>query len=162
MTKDQLVKALQKANDKRTAAARTRSEPVKRTAPLDGSLTVSARGQVLPEVAWQRYAEIARWPQWSPQIASVRASAERIAPGVTGTVRSPIGVGVPFTVDEVDEPGRSWTWTVRIWPVRVRLSHTVRPAHPGTRTDLQLHGPLPVLLAYAPLARLALRRLVRA
>ena len=40
-------------------------------------------------------------------------------------------------------------------------THRVVPEGSGCRTTLEMAGPLPVLLGYAPLARLALGRLVR-
>ena len=41
------------------------------------------------------------------------------------------------------------------------LDHGVEPAGTGTRTTLAVDGPAPVVLAYVPLARVALGRLVR-
>jgi hypothetical protein len=43
----------------------------------------------------------------------------------------------------------------------LRLEHTVEPGPgSGTRTGLVVDGPAPVVMAYAPVARLALHRLV--
>ena len=125
-------------------------------------VTVHASGQVEPGEAWARYADTGRWAGWAPQIRRVEASAARIAPGVTGRVYGPVpGVFVDFVVDDVDETARRWTWTVRRGPLTLRLEHGVRArAAGGTTTSLRVDGPMPVVLGYAPIAHLALRRLV--
>ncbi len=62
----------------------------------------------------------------------------------------------------VDEAAREWTWEARLGPLRLRLEHGVT-AHPaGSATWLRVHGPLPVIMGYAPVARIALGRLVSA
>jgi hypothetical protein len=136
------------------AAARRVGETVTR-------LTLAATGRVSADEAWERYAQVAWWSRWSPQIRSVTCSSPRIRTGATGRVRGPLGVGVDFVVDAVDEEARRWVWTVRKGPVVVQLHHRVVPLGDGARTTLTMSGPLPVLLGYAPLARLALGRLVR-
>jgi hypothetical protein len=87
-------------------------------------------------------------------------------------VTGPLGLGVPFRILHVedDDPARRWwTWEVRLPGLRVpgltlRLEHEVEPRAPreggGTLTRLRIHGPTPVVLAYRPLAALALKRLV--
>jgi hypothetical protein len=129
-------------------------------------------GPAAPDVVWHRYARFDLWPTWSPQIRRVEAGAAELAPGVRGVVHGPLGVAVAFTVETVDstDPAeRSWSWTVHpVGPgplarVGLGLRHGVRPASGGgTLTTLDLAGPTPVVLAYGPLALLALRRLVRA
>ncbi len=128
---------------------------------FDLPLTLRAHGGADVTTAWDRYVDFARWSTWSPQISSVDADAARIAPGVTGRVHGPLGVGVDFVVDAVDELARTWSWTVRWGPVRLRRDHAVTSRGSGCATSLRVRGPAPVVLAYAPLARLALGRLVR-
>ncbi|MGN6605415.1 MAG: SRPBCC family protein [Jatrophihabitans sp.] len=127
-----------------------------------GTITLHAEGDATPDVAWTRYAEPGLWRTWSPQITGVEIAAPRIVAGLTGRVVGPLGVRVPFVIDEVDEAARRWTWHVPLGPVRIRLVHWIEPAGGGSRTGLAMHGPLPLLLGYAPLARFALGRLVRA
>ena len=81
--------------------------------------------------------------------------------GSTGRVHAMLGVGVDFVVGSVDETARTWVWTVSKGPLTLDLTHRVVPEGDGCRTTLEMAGPLPALLAYAPLARLALGRLVR-
>jgi hypothetical protein len=124
-------------------------------------LTLAAAGAAPAEQAWERYAQVAYWSRWSPQIRSVTCSSPRIRTGSTGRVHAAMGVGVDFVVDSMDETARVWVWTVRKGPLRLHLTHRVVREGDGCRTILEMSGPLPVLLGYAPLARLALGRLVR-
>jgi len=132
-------------------------------------LTLRARGPASPELVWQRYAEPQRWPSWSPQVQRVDYPHPRLRPHTLGRVQGPGPLGVQFRVDAVDEQQRTWAWTV--WPqlagrtvTRMRLEHGVELAErPGARsaTWLRLQARAPVVAVYAPVARLALRRLVR-
>jgi hypothetical protein len=134
---------------------------------------LSARGAADPTVVWQRYAEPARWSEWSPQIRRVSVGADfnnqrtasadqRIVAGLIGWVHGPAGVRVRFVVDQVDDAARSWSWSVRLGPIPLRLQHIVETdANDGTLTSLAVSGPLPVVLSYLPFAQLALNRLVR-
>ncbi len=127
------------------------------------TVQLRATGLAPVEVAWERYADPARWASWSPQIRQVRTAGRRIAPGVRGTVVGPLGFRVPFEVLAVDEAARTWRWWVRLGPAEIELGHAVWSVAGRTRTTLDLSGPLravPLLLGYAPIAQLALRRLV--
>ena len=127
------------------------------------TLTLHATGTAPPAEVWERYAVPTRWPGWSPQITGVELSAARLAPGLSGRVLGPLGLAVPFTIEDVDEAARRWSWRVAVGPLGVRLLHWVAEGPGGgTTTGLRLSGPAPLVLAYAPAARLALGRLVRA
>lgn len=128
-------------------------------------VTTHVDGPTPVEVAWERYADPMLWSTWAPQIRSVRLDGRsrpgRIAPGVTGTVHALFGVSVPFAVTEVDEAAHRWSWTVHPPGLTMRLGHTLEArSRGGTRTGLVVDGPAPVVLAYVPVARLALHRLV--
>ena len=126
------------------------------------TLTLHATGTAPPAEAWERYAVPARWSGWAPQITGVELAAHRLAPGISGRVLGPLGLAVPFTVEDVDEADRRWSWRVRVGPFHVRLLHWVAEGPGGgTTTGLRLSGPAPLVLGYAPAARLALGRLVR-
>lgn len=123
--------------------------------------TVAAAGPADPTEAWERYAVIARWPTWAPPILRVEASAERLAPGVTGVVHGPLGLRVSFEVETVDQLLRTWSWRVRSGPIGMKLRHEVlATADGGSATTLTVEGPAPVVLLYPEVARLALVRLV--
>ncbi len=127
-------------------------------------LSLHADGPADPGTVWERYADTRLWSTWSPQISRVEleGAGDRIATGLRGRVIAIGGLRVPFEVTSVDAEAMKWSWRVRIGPVAVRLDHGVA-AHPGgVRTTLDLHGLLPVVASYAPVAQLALRRLVSA
>ncbi|MFB7651565.1 MULTISPECIES: SRPBCC family protein [unclassified Streptomyces] len=126
-----------------------------------GSLTIHVSGPCAPDTAWARYAGIDEWASWAPHIKRVHADGRSLVTGLRGTVESVAHVAVPFQVQMVDHEQRVWTWQVRMGPVWVTLHHGVQAHGGGSRASLVMHGPTPVLAAYAPLARLALRRLVR-
>ncbi|MGY1638273.1 SRPBCC family protein [Geodermatophilus sp. SYSU D00742] len=125
-------------------------------------LTLHATGPEAPGEVWERYAVPARWPEWAPQISGVDLPVARLEPGARGRVRTPLGPALPFVVDTVDEEGRQWSWTVSVGPVRLRLVHWVADGPDGgSTTALRVDGPGPLVLGYAPLARVAIGRLVR-
>jgi hypothetical protein len=125
------------------------------------TLTLHATGPVDPAEAWDRYLHPARWAEWSPQIRRTDATAARIAQGVSGRVHDPIGTSVPFVVDEVSDAGRRWAWQVVVGPTRLRLEHWISPGPDGGSTaGLRISGFAPLVVGYAPLALLALKRLV--
>ncbi|MEW1615748.1 MULTISPECIES: SRPBCC family protein [unclassified Streptomyces] len=124
--------------------------------------TVHAVGPASVETAWDRYVRTEAWPTWSPQIKAVESEAELRA-GMRGRVVPVVGPSVAFVVEHVDHQARTWQWRVQVGPVRMRLWHAVRAHSPsGSRTELRIDGPAPVVIGYAPLARRALRRLVAA
>jgi hypothetical protein len=125
-----------------------------------GSLTLQARGSAPVDTAWERYADPQKWPQWAPQIRRVE-SVGRLRPGLTGRVYSYVPPGIAFRVLAVDAKRKTWSWRVQLGPLSLTLEHGVREGrHGGSETWLRLHGPLPVVALYAPLARYALGRLV--
>ena len=122
---------------------------------------VEARGPAPVEQAWRRYEEIPLWPTWAPQISRVRASSDQLALGVHGTVYALGGLPIPFTVTSCRPEARTWSWQVRMGPIELALRHAVAVDGTGSRTTLNIDGPALVVLAYAPVARFALGRLVR-
>jgi hypothetical protein len=130
------------------------------------ALRVQAHGVAPVTLAWERYADPSRWSDWAPQIQGVETEMVRLVAGGTGTVRAGLlpwpTLGVPFRVLEVDEVAMQWSWEARIGPLRLRLEHGVTSHLTGSSTWLRVHGPLPLVLAYAPLARVALGRLLEA
>ena len=120
---------------------------------------IEARGPAPAEEVWDRYATLARWPEWSPQIRRVEASADQLALGVRGTVHVGGVLPLAFTVTSCRPDDRTWSWQVRLGPVTLDLDHAVYPAGSGSRTTLSLVGPALLVAAYRPLAQLALRRL---
>ena len=126
-------------------------------------LSLHADGPADPGTVWRRYADTRLWSTWSPQISRVELGGDGhlIATGLRGRVIAIGGLRVPFEVTAVDAEAMTWSWRVRLGPVALRLVHGVDARGGGTRTTLDLHGLLPVVASYAPVAKLALRRLVR-
>ena len=95
---------------------------------------IEARGPAPVEEVWDRYATLARWPEWAPQISRVEASADQLALGVRGTVHLVGVLSLPFTVTSCRPEERTWSWQVRLGPVALDLDHAVYPAGSGSRT----------------------------
>jgi len=124
-------------------------------------IELHADGPVPADVAWQRYIVPDRWSMWSPQITGVDCADQVLTAGTTGRVRTLFGVSLPFEVLDLDHADRSWRWSVHgPFGVRLTLHHAVTATADGTTTNLTMHGPAVLVLGYAPLAQLALRRLV--
>jgi hypothetical protein len=131
-------------------------------------MTIGATGRAAVDEVWDRYIHPQRWSEWSPQISSVDCSDDTIRAGSTGTVHGPCGIGVDFEVQQVDHEKRCWSWRVHAALVTLQLVHGVQ-AHPqdgagdadGSSTTLDISGPPPIVIGYAPIARIALGRLVR-
>lgn len=128
------------------------------------TLTTRVHGPRSADEVWERYAVPSLWSTWAPQIRRVEMDADRLRAGTQGRVVGPLVARVDFTVDSVDESARTWSWTVRPaplgWP-ELHLAHGVTARGSGSETWLEVTGPLPVVLAYLPIARLALYRLVQ-
>jgi hypothetical protein len=124
------------------------------------SLTVRASGPATAPTVWEAYADPQRWPEWAPHIRRVDAIG-RLRPGLEGHVISPVLARVNFSVTDVDAKGRRWSWDAVFGPFRLSFDHGVESRGAGSDTWLTMHGPLPILVLYAPLARFALHRLVR-
>ena len=122
---------------------------------------VSATGALHPNAVWERYARPSELPSWAPQIRRVESAQDRLAPGLTGRVHGLFGVTADFEVLAVDDALRTWSWRVRSGPVTLTLHHAVLEVAEGTQTTLEIEGPALVVLPYAPVAQVALRRLVR-
>lgn len=130
------------------------------------SLTLQVHGDADVDTAWERYADLGLWSTWAPQIQRVDADSGRLRAGLHGTVRAGLlprpTLPVRFEVLTVDEARREWTWRAHVGPISMLLDHGVVAEPAGSSTWLRVSGPLPVVAPYAPLARLALRRLVTA
>lgn len=111
--------------------------------------------------AWGRYAELAAWPSWAPQITAVEADGPRLAVGRSGSVHVVGGLRVRFVVTAVDEDRLAWGWIAWLGPVALTLHHDLRPTAEGTVAGLTLEGPALLVAAYGPLTRVPLGRLLR-
>jgi hypothetical protein len=119
------------------------------------TLRLRRRGPASKYEIWARYRDPQRWPSWAPQIREVLAPGP-LRPGLEGEVLGPLGARARFEVIDVDEASGTWTWVVRSGPVRLRIEHEIGEGRAG----LVISGPALAVFAYAPVARVALSRLV--
>ncbi|KUM33458.1 SRPBCC family protein [Arthrobacter sp. EPSL27] len=116
---------------------------------------VSRQVAASAEDVWDLLTDTAQWPAWGPSITGVEpAAARRLAPGSRGTVRTVLGVKLPYTVT-VFKPGRFWAWSVAGVPA---TGHRVIPLGNGCRVTFTVPWWAP---AYLPVCALALRRIER-
>ncbi len=134
-------------------------------------VTLRARGGADPARVWERYARLELWSTWSPHVRHVEPNGARLSAGLEGLVHGPVGIAARFVVTAVDEDARTWSWRVRpalstlvTVPIAFELDHDVRARPGGSQTSLTIATSLlaaPLVAGYAPVARLALQRLVR-
>jgi hypothetical protein len=108
------------------------------------------------EIVWSLFTDTADWPDWGPTNAAVELddpAGTRITADSTGRVRV-AGVWVPFSITTCAD--YRWTWSVARVPA---TGHRVEPLGPDRcRTVFELP---PLAVGYAPVCRVALRRLDR-
>ena len=119
-------------------------------------------GPAKPSVVWERYMDTALWSTWAPQIRAVESSTPRLEVGTHGTVFGPLAVRVSFEVLAVDEATRTWSWHAWVGArsIGMHLDHGVVDSVRGSETSLTVDALAPFVLGYAPVAKLALGRLV--
>ncbi len=101
---------------------------------------------------WEQLAHTRHWPAWGPTVAAVEPEDTEVRMGLRGTVRTPVGVPVPFEVTAV-EPGRRWAWRVAGIPA---TDHLVEPDGDGCLATIRIPTWAPF---YAPVCRAGLRRI---
>ncbi len=74
---------------------------------IRSSIEIHAPGDAI----WHLIADFGQWPRWGPTVTDVRSSSDSVSPGVTGSLRTPVGLWLPFVITEVDH-GVSWSWKV--------------------------------------------------
>lgn len=124
-------------------------------------MRVSVAGPASPETVWRRYATRAHWSDWAPHIRDVGPDGSQVTVGDRGRVRGPLGLRIGYEVLRCEPSAWRWAWRVGLGPVRVRMDHGVDEHPAGSTAWVDLHLPRPLALAYAPLARRALRALTR-
>ncbi len=90
-------------------------------------LSVSRAMPVPAASAWHVLTHVEAWPAWGPTVAGASVPGGVIGPGAKGTVRTAVGLSLPFEITEFDE-GRAWSWTVAGVPA---TEHRVRATDEG-------------------------------
>lgn len=121
-------------------------------------LSVSREVAAPAEVVWELLTRVEAWPQWGPTVASASVPSGVVTAGARGTVRTVVGVSLPFEVTEL-EAGRSWAWSVG--GVRA-TDHHVRPTSDGCVVTFGVPWWAPGYLAVCAVALGRLDRLATA
>lgn len=110
-------------------------------------------------VVWKLLVEVEAWPRWGPTVAGATVTVAGatvpsgvIGAGARGTVRTAVGLSLPFSITRFEE-GRRWDWSVAGVPA---TSHRVEPAADGCVVTFGVPWWAP---AYLPVCAVALRRL---
>lgn len=62
-------------------------------------------------VVWALLANLEHWPAWGTTVTAVDPAVGTVSLGLTGRVRTVLGVWLPFEITEMVE-GESWGWRV--------------------------------------------------
>jgi hypothetical protein len=116
------------------------------------------------ELAWDELVELSCWPHWGPSVRSARLDdgTGRLTAGASGAVQTPVGLWLPFQVDdwEDDGPRRSWSWRVGGVPA---TAHTVITRGPERcRVEMTVPWWAPAYLGVIAFALPRIRRRVEA
>lgn len=116
------------------------------------NLTVGRLVRASPASAWALISDTGSWTQWGPSVSEVQPANAALSLGLTGRLRTPLGLWLPFEVTAFDPP-HSWAWSVLGIPA---TSHLVEPAPGGCRVVFGVPAPA---FAYLPVCRFALHRI---
>lgn len=137
---------------------------VARTGYVPGVPSISRSMTAPPEVAWRLLTDLDSWPQWGPSITSAAIDPRPGAPGpdssrpsglwlgARGTVRTVVGLQLPFEVTAFEE-GRRWAWAVAGVPA---TDHRVAATSTGCVVTFGVPWWAP---GYLAVCALALRRI---
>ena len=105
-----------------------------------------------PGAAWALLTSTRRWPGWGPSVVAVDPTDATIVAGMTGRVRTPVGLWLPFRITRVDPP-HAWAWRVLGLPA---TTHRVEAVPGGCRVSF---GVPVVAVPYLVVCRVALSRI---
>ncbi len=112
------------------------------------------------EIVWRELADLDCWPRWGPTVRAARLNDGGREPhaGATGAVQTPVGLWLPFTIDEWQQDGETWSWSWRVGGVPA-TTHAVT-ALGANRCRLEMGVPW-WAPAYLGVIRVALTRIRR-
>jgi len=85
---------------------------------------------------WAVFADVERWPDWTPSVTSVHPLDGPLALGARFTIRQPRLPRLTWRVVEF-EPGRSWVWRAGAAGGRTFAHHLVEPQDDGSTVVTQ-------------------------
>lgn len=128
-------------------------------------LIVSRRIDAPREVCWEVLRDTELWPAWGPSVRAVESPTRFAEVDTTGRVRVSGGLWIPFEVTTCAD--YRWTWRVgrpsRSGEGRALISatgHRVEGLEESCACRVGIEIP-PVVAAYAPVCRRALREIER-
>lgn len=124
----------------------------------DMGLSVSREVAAPAEVVWDLLTRVSAWPQWGPSVLGATVPSGVVSLGARGTVRTAVGVSLPFEVTWFEE-GRSWAWSVA--GVRATDHHVV-PTPDGCRVTFGVPWWAPGYLVVCAVALGRIERLATA
>jgi uncharacterized protein YndB with AHSA1/START domain len=121
---------------------------------LPPTASVDRRIAAPSAAVWRLLADVEEWPRWGPSVrgAQLESGGSELTAGAQGTVRTALGVTLPFTITDFD-PGRRWGWTVAGLP---GTGHQVTDVPGGCRVRFEVPW---WAVAYLPVCAVALARI---
>jgi len=149
-----------------TAVTRAGRRRLRLTGEMDLPMWWTRCGVDAPAPAvWRLLLDLDAWPRWGPTVSAARLDdgGRILSPGATGSVRTPVGVWLPFTVTELREGSAGdddvpWSWSWRVAGVPA-TRHEVRAT--STRSCAVAFGAPVWAPAYLPVLAVGLDRLAR-
>ena len=105
--------------------------------------TAQIRSAAAPDAFFERWADMATWPEWNLDTEWVRLDGPFVQ-GATGQLKPKGGPKVSFTVERL-VPGREFVDVSRLLGARLTFAHTVRELAEGgceVQVVVTLTGPL--------------------
>lgn len=109
---------------------------------------------------WQDLIELDRWPVWGPTVRAARLDdgVRELHDGATGAVQTPVGLWLPFVVQDWQQDENTWSWSWRVGDIPA-TTHSVT-AIDADRSRLEMGVPW-WAPAYLGVIRVALSRIRR-
>ena len=91
------------------------------------------------ELVWTTMRDVERWPEWTPTVTSVRLrTPPPLALGSRALIRQPKLPPALWSIVELDDSLRSFTWVNSAPGVRIVAKHSVVPFGESSRVTLSL------------------------
>ena len=114
------------------------------------------------ELAWQELIQLGNWPHWGPTVRAAQLSdgGARLFDGATGSVQTPVGLWVPFRVDQWRDSGSHRMWSWRVAGVHATAHSVLTLGDSRCRVEMSVPWVAPAYLGVVALALKRIRRRV--